>query len=87
MSILNGKMKCIGIYKSQYIFKKLLTHYKNYGIIIIEKEREVMIMTEIRYRLVFRDGSHSAWSTDLERIQESAKFFRAEIEKWVVELP
>ena len=44
-------------------------------------------MTEIRYRLVFRDGSHSAWSTDLKRIQESAKFFRAEIEKWVVELP
>lgn len=64
-----------------------MTNNQPYDIIIIEKEREVMIMTEIRYRLVFRDGSHSAWSTDLERIQESAKFFRAEIEKWVVELP
>ena len=64
-----------------------MTDNQPYDIIIIEKEREVMIMTEIRYRLVFRDGSHSAWSTDLERIQESAKFFRAEIEKWVVELP
>ena len=64
-----------------------MTNNQPYDIIITEKEREVMIMTEIRYRLVFRDGSHSAWSTDLERIQESAKFFRAEIEKWVVELP
>ena len=38
-------MKCIGIYKSQYIFKKkVLTHYKIYGIIIIESEREVISM-------------------------------------------
>ena len=44
-------------------------------------------MTEIRYRLVFKNGTHSAWTTDKERIEKDAKFFRAKIEKWVVELP
>ena len=44
-------------------------------------------MTEIRYRLIFRDGSHSAWSTDKARIEEDAKFFRARIEVWEVKLP
>jgi hypothetical protein len=43
--------------------------------------------TIIRYRLIFRDGSHGGWSTDLESIQASAEHFRARIEKWVVELP
>ncbi len=43
--------------------------------------------TIIRYRLIFKDGSYSAWDTDLKRIQESAEHFRARIEKWVVELP
>ena len=33
------------------------------------------------YRLVFRDGSHSAWSFDYERVSADAKFFRAEIEE------
>ena len=32
------------------------------------------------YRLVYKDGSHGAWSSDLEYIREMAKFFRAEIE-------
>ena len=44
-------------------------------------------MTEIRYRLVYRDGSHGAWSTDKARIEESAKFFGARIETWEVILP
>ena len=41
-------MKCIGIYKSQYIFKKLLTHYRIYDIIIIERNKRVryLIMRE-----------------------------------------
>ena len=43
--------------------------------------------TIVRYRLIFRDGSYGAWETDLKRIQESAEYFRARIEKWVVELP
>lgn len=34
-----------------------------------------------RYRLVFRDGSHGAWTQDYEWIKEMAKFFRAEIEE------
>ena len=34
----------------------------------------------ILYRLRFRDGSVGAWSSDLKRIQNSAKFFRATIE-------
>lgn len=42
-------------------------------------------MTEIRYRLVFRDGTHGAWTTDKERIEEDAKFFHATIETWVVQ--
>ena len=44
-------------------------------------------MKVIRYRLVFRDGSHSAWTSDKKSIEESAKFFRARIEEWEVELP
>ena len=32
------------------------------------------------YRLVYKDGSHSAWTSDYEYITEMAKFFRAEIE-------
>lgn len=43
-------------------------------------------MKEIRYRLRFRDGSHGAWTTDKEYIEESARFFRAEIEIWEVEV-
>ena len=44
-------------------------------------------MTEIRYRLVFKDGSHGAWSTDKVEIEKSAKFFHAKIETWEVTLP
>lgn len=32
------------------------------------------------YRLVYKDGSHSAWSSDYNYIKEMAEFFRAEIE-------
>lgn len=32
------------------------------------------------YRLVYRDGSHGAWTRDKEWIEECAKFFNAEIE-------
>lgn len=44
-------------------------------------------MTIIRYRLRFRNGSRSAWTTNKEMIEKDAKFFRAEIETWEVELP
>ena len=33
------------------------------------------------YRLVYRDGSYSAWSTNLEWLKECAKMFRATIEE------
>ena len=33
------------------------------------------------YRLRYKDGSHGAWDSNLERIQESAKFFDAIIEE------
>lgn len=33
------------------------------------------------YRLVYRDGSHGAWSTNLEWLKECAKMFRATIEE------
>lgn len=36
---------------------------------------------KIYYRLVFKNGSHSAWTTDLERLKKDAKFFNAKIEK------
>lgn len=32
------------------------------------------------YRLIFSDGSHGAWSDDLEKIKVNAKFFKATIE-------
>ena len=32
------------------------------------------------YRLVFRDGTVSAWEKDYEKIKKSAEFFRATIE-------
>ena len=33
------------------------------------------------YRLVFRDGTHGAWNSDIDRIREDAEFFGAEIEE------
>ncbi len=42
---------------------------------------------EKRYRLIFRDGSASAWSTDYNSMKESAEFFKAKIEVWEVQLP
>ena len=32
------------------------------------------------YRLVYKDGSHGAWTSDYEYIKEMAEFFKAEIE-------
>ena len=32
------------------------------------------------YRLVYRDGSHGAWSADLERVKANARLFKATIE-------
>lgn len=39
-------------------------------------------MKEIRYRLVFRDGSYTPWTREKEKesIEDSAKFFKADIE-------
>lgn len=44
-------------------------------------------MIEVRYRLIFRDGSRGPWGTDKEEKERLAKFFFARIETWVVELP
>ena len=44
-------------------------------------------MTEIRYRVIYRNGSHSAWSTDKKAVEETAKFFHGTVEKWEVKLP
>jgi hypothetical protein len=35
---------------------------------------------KMMYRLVFRDGSHSAWSFDKERTEQNAKSLRATVE-------
>ena len=32
------------------------------------------------YRLVYKNGNHSAWDDDIERIREYAEFFEAKIE-------
>lgn len=32
------------------------------------------------YRLIYRDGTHGAWTTDYAWIEECAKFFGATIE-------
>jgi hypothetical protein len=44
-------------------------------------------MTIIRYRLIYKNGTHSAWTTNKAQIEESAQFFNAKIETWIVELP
>ena len=44
-------------------------------------------MTIIRYRLVYKNGNHGAWTTNKTEIEESAKFFGATIETWEVKLP
>lgn len=44
-------------------------------------------MTEIRYRLIFKDGSYGAWTTNKAKAEENAKFFGARIEVWEVKLP
>ena len=41
-------------------------------------------MTTVRYRLVYKDGSHGAWSTDKARIEADAKILNARIEKWEI---
>lgn len=33
------------------------------------------------YRLVYKDGSHGAWSTNLEWLKDCAKVLNAEIEE------
>ena len=40
---------------------------------------------KVYYRLVFKDGGHSAWSSNYERMKEMANFFDAKIEKWEIE--
>ena len=32
------------------------------------------------YRLVFKDGRHSAWSLNKERVEKDARFFHATVE-------
>lgn len=32
------------------------------------------------YRLIFSDGSHGAWSDNLDRIKADARYFKATIE-------
>lgn len=39
------------------------------------------------YRLIFRDGSHGAWTTNRIEVEEDAKFFHATIEIKEVKLP
>lgn len=36
------------------------------------------------YRLIFSDGSHGAWSDDLEKIKANARFFNAIIETKII---
>ncbi len=44
-------------------------------------------MTQIRYRVVYRDGAYSAWDTDKEWIELLAKKYRGFVEVWEVKLP
>ena len=44
-------------------------------------------MTVTRYRVVYRNGSHGAWSTNKEEVERIAKKFNGRIETWTVELP
>lgn len=37
------------------------------------------------YRLVFKDGRHSAWNSDFKTVKENAEFFHAEIEEMILE--
>lgn len=37
------------------------------------------------YRVVYRDGSHGAWTSDREWAYTTAKLFRAEVEVWTAQ--
>jgi hypothetical protein len=36
----------------------------------------------MRYRVIFSDGQHTAWTEDMDRAYASATFFRAKVEVW-----
>lgn len=44
-------------------------------------------MTTTRYRVVYRNGSHGAWTSNKEWIEYLVKKFNAKMETWVVDLP
>ena len=44
-------------------------------------------MTVVRYRVVFKDGSHGAWDTDKEWVEHIAETYNGRVETWVVDLP
>ena len=44
-------------------------------------------MTVTRYRVVYRNGSHGAWTTDKTEVERLAKKFNGRIETWTIELP
>ena len=49
----------------------------------IDTEREEKTMT--MYRLIFKDGTHGAWTADKAEAEKNAKFFHARIEEKIFE--
>lgn len=50
--------------------------YKEYNINKLKKGATTMKL----YRLIYTDGTHGAWTRDLEYIKRNAHYFRAKIE-------
>lgn len=50
--------------------------YKTYNIDKLKKGATTMKL----YRLIYTDGTHGAWTRDLEYIKRNAHYFRAKIE-------
>lgn len=79
--------------KIKKFFKKVLTNKTKNAIINTEirkgspKGLRYKTMTVIRYRVVYRDGSHGAWNADKDNVERLAKEFNGRVETWIVELP
>lgn len=67
-----------------------MTNFTIHVIITTEAKEstEKRLKMEItRFRVIYKDGSVSAWTTDLKMAKETARFFGGKLESWTVTLP
>ena len=57
-----------------------MTNLNFYDIIITEKGKEITKMKKMLYRIVFKDGRHTAWSSNYEFTVRTAEICGGTIE-------